>query len=73
MSNTPTSDDAAGVPDVDGPTLGRDDDRLNSVVVAYEGSADRQTLYPADATEIERLTHWLTADADAFQRLDEMR
>jgi hypothetical protein len=73
MSNTPTSDDAGDVPDGDGSTLARDGDRLTSVVVAYEGSADRQTLYPADATEIERLTHWLTADADAFQRLDEMR
>ncbi|WP_211225994.1 DUF7511 domain-containing protein [Haloplanus natans] len=72
MSNTSTPDDAAGIPDA-GPTLARDDDSLNSVVVAYEGSADRQTLYPADATEIERLTHWLTADADAFRRLDEMR
>ncbi|MFB6256100.1 MAG: hypothetical protein ABEH58_05125 [Haloplanus sp.] len=72
MSNTPTPGDA-GVPGADGPTIARDDDRLNSVVVTYEGSADRQTLYPADVTEIKRLTHWLTADADAFQHLDEMR
>jgi hypothetical protein len=71
MSNTSPPDDATGVPGVDGPDI--DDDSLRSVVVAYEGSADRQTLYPADASEIERLTHWLTADADAFARLDEMR
>jgi hypothetical protein len=47
--------------------------QLRSVVVTYQGSADRQTLYPPAATESERLTHWLTADADAFRRLDEMR
>jgi hypothetical protein len=54
---------------------GDDHDRgqLRSVVVTYQGSADRQTLYPPAATESERLTHWLTADADAFRRLDEMR
>jgi hypothetical protein len=72
MSNTSAPDDATGVPDADGPDLDGDDG-LRSVVVAYEGSADRQTLYPADASEVERLTHWLTADADAFTRLDEMR
>jgi hypothetical protein len=70
MSNTPSSDDAADVP---GPSDTVDGDRLQSVVVAYEGSADRRTLYPADADEIERLTRWLTADADAFRHLDEMR
>jgi hypothetical protein len=67
MSNTSASDDAPVVPDADAA------DHLRSVVVAYEGSADRQTLYPADASEIERLTHWLSADADAFEQLDEMR
>ncbi|MFB6103196.1 MAG: hypothetical protein ABEJ73_11615 [Haloplanus sp.] len=66
MSNTPTPDDAAPV-DLD--TEGR----LQSVVVTYEGAADRRTLYPPGATELERLTHWLTADADAFEHLDEMR
>ena len=67
MSNTSTPDDAPVVPDAAAP------DHLRSVVVAYEGSADRQTLYPADASEIERLTHWLSADADAFVALDELR
>jgi hypothetical protein len=70
MSNTSHPDDAAGVSDADDPDL---DGPLRSVVVAYEGSADRQTLYPVAATEVERLTRWLTADADAFERLDEMR
>jgi hypothetical protein len=67
MSNTSQPDDAG--PRVDD----TDEGRLRSVVVTYEGAADRQTLYPTGATEIERLTHWLTADADAFQHLDEMR
>jgi len=67
MSNTSAPDDTPLVPDVDAV------DHLRSVVVAYEGSADRQTLYPADASEIERLTHWLSADADAFVALNELR
>ena len=71
MSNASTPDDAPVVPDAAAPD--HDAGHLRSVVVAYEGSADRQTLYPADASEIERLTHWLSADADAFVALDEMR
>jgi len=69
MSNTSTPDDAPAVPDAND----ADDERLRSVVVTYEGTPDRQTLYPPEATETERLTHWLTADADAFHHLDEMR
>ncbi|RMB23622.1 DUF7511 domain-containing protein [Haloplanus aerogenes] len=67
MSNTSTPDDVPAVHDTN------DDGRLRSVVVTYEGTPDRQTLYPPEATETERLTHWLTADADAFHHLDEMR
>jgi hypothetical protein len=74
MSNTSAPDDTAGVPEADGPAVDDiDDGRLNSVVVTYEGTPDRRTLYPPEATEVERLTHWLTADADAFEHLDEMR
>lgn len=47
--------------------------RLCAVVVTYDGAADRRTLYPPEATETERLTHWLTADADAFVPLDSSR
>jgi len=72
MSNTSASDDTDGVPDT-AATAAIDDDSLRSVVVTYEASADRQTLYPPAASDIERLTHWLTADTDAFERLDEMR
>jgi hypothetical protein len=68
MSNTSTPDDAPVVTDA-----GDDDGRLHSVVVTYEGTPDRQTLYPPKATETERLTHWLSADADAFEHLDERR
>lgn len=46
---------------------------LLSTLVRYEGSADRRTIYPADVPDHVRTTHWLTADADAFRRLDEMR
>jgi hypothetical protein len=72
MSNTSASDDTDGVPDT-AATAAIDDGRLRSVVVTYEGAADRQTLYPPAADETDRLTHWLTADADAFEHLDEMR
>jgi hypothetical protein len=68
MPNTSQPDDAA--PDVEESTADAD---LRSVVVTYEGAADRRTLYPPGASEVERLTHWLTADADAFEHLDEMR
>lgn len=47
--------------------------RLCAVVVTYDGAADRRTLYPPEATETERLTHWLTADADAFVPLESSR
>ncbi|MFD1635131.1 DUF7511 domain-containing protein [Haloplanus ruber] len=67
MSNTTGSDRAT--PEAETAASGR----LRSIVVTYEGAADRRTLYPPDATEVERLTHWLTADADAFHHLDEMR
>ncbi|MFB6160971.1 MAG: hypothetical protein ABEJ61_07315 [Haloferacaceae archaeon] len=43
---------------------------LAAVVVEYEGTADRRTVYPPDASEDERLTRWISADDDAFVRLD---
>jgi hypothetical protein len=46
---------------------------LRAVVVRYEASPDRRTLYPAGATETERLTRWLSADADAFVSLERAR
>jgi hypothetical protein len=67
MSNTTAADDIA--PGMEA----NEGSHLRSVVVTYEGAADRRTLYPPDASEVKRLTHWLTADAEAFRRLDEMR
>lgn len=46
---------------------------LQAALVTYDDAPDRRTLYPADASETERLTRWLTADADDFVRLDERR
>jgi hypothetical protein len=68
MSNTPTPGPAAADRDADA-----DAGRLCAVVVTYDGAADRRTLYPPEATETERLTHWLTADADAFVPLESSR
>jgi hypothetical protein len=71
MSNTSESEpdaDALGAADVDA-----ESGRLRAVVVTYDGSPDRRTVYPPEATDVERLTHWLTADADAYVRLEEVR
>jgi hypothetical protein len=45
---------------------------LSSVVVEYDGKSDRCTIYPTEATRLERMASWMTADADAFVPLDEM-
>ncbi|MFB6068611.1 MAG: hypothetical protein ABEJ90_01630 [Halobacterium sp.] len=46
---------------------------LRAVVVDYDVGANRCTLYPTDVSDEERLTHWLTADEDAFAALEEWR
>jgi hypothetical protein len=46
---------------------------LHSVVVSYEHRADRCTVYPRERSHYERLETWLSADADAFVSLREMR
>jgi hypothetical protein len=74
MSNTPTPGPIA--PDGDDDAHADADaapGRLCAVVVTYDGTADRRTVYPPEATETERLTHWLTADADAFVPLESSR
>ncbi|GAA0223837.1 hypothetical protein ACFFQF_09180 [Haladaptatus pallidirubidus] len=45
---------------------------LSSVVVEYNGEPDRCTIYPTEATRLQRMANWMTADADAFVPLDEM-
>jgi sorbitol-specific phosphotransferase system component IIBC len=39
---------------------------LHSVVVSYEGGADRCTVYPRRRQCVERTTEWLSADLAAF-------
>ncbi|WP_231185920.1 hypothetical protein [Haladaptatus sp. DYF46] len=45
---------------------------LSSVVVEYDGKPNRCTIYPTEATRLERMASWITADADVFVPLDEM-
>jgi hypothetical protein len=46
---------------------------LHSVVVSHETRSDRCTIYPRDCSRTERLETWLSADADAFVPLREVR
>lgn len=45
-------------------------DHLEMRVVEYPDAADRCTLYPPGLVEHERMTHWISADRDAFVPLD---
>ncbi|WP_266079140.1 DUF7511 domain-containing protein [Haladaptatus caseinilyticus] len=45
---------------------------LSSIVVEYDGKPNRCTIYPTEATRLQRMASWMTADADAFVALDEM-
>lgn len=46
---------------------------LEAVVVRYRDQPDRCTISPTDCSDEAKLTTWLTADAETFVRLDEMR
>jgi len=46
---------------------------LRSVVVRYRNGPDRCTVYPRRESCCEHAEAWLSADADAFVSLDEMR
>ena len=46
---------------------------LRSVVVRYEARPDRCTIYPRRERCCEHVDAWLSADADAFVPLEEMR
>jgi hypothetical protein len=46
---------------------------LHSVVVGYEDSPDRCTVYPRRRRCVERTTEWFTADFGAFVDLSERR
>lgn len=46
---------------------------LSSVVVQYEGKPNRCTIYPTEASRLDRMASWISADADLFVPLDESR
>ncbi|MFB6191959.1 MAG: hypothetical protein ABEI11_01415 [Haloarculaceae archaeon] len=52
---------------------GRPGDRLTATHVAYDDRPDRLTLHPAEADDVERMSTWLTADADVFVDLAGVR
>ena len=63
---------------IDGPAPPEADARepeiqLRSVVVRYEARPDRCTIYPRRERCCEHVDAWLSADADAFVPLEEMR
>jgi len=45
-------------------------DRLEMRVVEYPDAPDRCTLYPPELDDHERMTHWLSADREAFRSLE---
>lgn len=49
------------------------DGELVTVVVEYPSGEDRCTIYPAELTETERLTCWLSADVRSFECLERRR
>ena len=46
---------------------------LAAEIVVFDHRPAKCTVFPADATEIERLTQWMTAEEGSFVGLDEMR
>jgi hypothetical protein len=42
-------------------------------VVEYPDGADRCTIYPPALDDHDRMTHWLSADRDAFVPLEGQR
>ncbi|APW99549.1 hypothetical protein CHINAEXTREME_18015 [Halobiforma lacisalsi AJ5] len=46
---------------------------LEAVVVRYEDGPDRRTITPRECDDAERLTTWLSANADAFVELGAVR
>ncbi|WP_152529790.1 DUF7511 domain-containing protein [Candidatus Halobonum tyrrellensis] len=46
---------------------------LRATVVRYEGEPDRCTVFPDDADDAAITTHWLSANADCFVPLDDLR
>ncbi|WP_135824483.1 DUF7511 domain-containing protein [Halorussus ruber] len=55
------------------PRADRPSIELDSVVVNYDDRPDRRTIYPAEASGVERMSAWITADDDGFVDPDAMR
>ncbi|MFB6269417.1 MAG: hypothetical protein ABEH83_05700 [Halobacterium sp.] len=66
--STDATRDTATVP---GPRPGAEP--LDATVVRYKNGPDRCTVAPADVSDDQRLTAWLSVDADALVALREMR
>lgn len=76
MSTDPDTLDIQTDPDADSqtdPDADRPSIELDSVVVNYDDRPDRRTVYPAEASGIERMSAWLTAADAGFVNVDEMR
>jgi hypothetical protein len=71
---TPESRSNAGVatPAADRAIDGQDY-ALHSVVVRYDGSPDRCTIYPRRESCRNRMEAWISADHDVFVGLEENR
>lgn len=70
--NERRTDETRDRPPVEAPA----DPQPPMLAATIDRSGDRPatcTLHPPDATDAERVTAWLTAEADAFVDLDEMR
>ncbi|RBI63156.1 hypothetical protein DMJ13_00980 [halophilic archaeon] len=46
---------------------------LESIVVQHDEMPDRCTVYPAEATRMERMAEWISADADLCLSLEDAR
>jgi hypothetical protein len=46
---------------------------LDATLVRYDGRPDRCTVYSAEATRLERMVEWISADADTFVSLEDAR
>jgi hypothetical protein len=55
------------------PCADRPSIELDSVVVNYEDSPDQRTMYPKEASGVDRMSTWLTADDAEFVALESFR
>jgi hypothetical protein len=46
---------------------------LESTLVRYSNSPDRQTIYPPGLSAVARMSTWISADKAAFLELQQMR